>query len=60
MNALQRQAAAALKKVGLTMSDAFRLLLVRVAAEKVPAIRAFTQSQRRNRSSHESRSPWRD
>jgi DNA-damage-inducible protein J len=31
----RRQAAAALKKVGLTVSDAFRLLLVRVAAEKV-------------------------
>jgi len=30
----RRQAAAALKKVGLTVSDAFRLLLVRVAAEK--------------------------
>jgi DNA-damage-inducible protein J len=28
------QAAAALKKVGLTVSDAFRLLMVRVAAEK--------------------------
>jgi DNA-damage-inducible protein J len=27
-------AAAALKKIGLTLSDAFRLLLVRVAAEK--------------------------
>src|SRR5215831_17753659 len=31
----KRQAAAALKKIGLTMSDAFRLLLVRVAKEKV-------------------------
>jgi DNA-damage-inducible protein J len=30
----KRQAAAALKKIGLTVSDAFRLLLVRVAAEK--------------------------
>jgi DNA-damage-inducible protein J len=30
----RKQAAAALKKVGLTVSDAFRLLLVRVAAEK--------------------------
>jgi len=30
----KREAAAALKKVGLTVSDAFRLLLVRVAAEK--------------------------
>jgi DNA-damage-inducible protein J len=30
----KRQAAAALKKVGLTVSDAFRLLMVRVAAEK--------------------------
>jgi DNA-damage-inducible protein J len=30
----KRQAAAALKKIGLTMSDAFRLFLVRVAKEK--------------------------
>lgn len=30
----KRQAAAALKHIGLTLSDAFRLLLVRVAAEK--------------------------
>jgi DNA-damage-inducible protein J len=30
----KREAAAALKKIGLTVSDAFRLLLVRVAAEK--------------------------
>jgi DNA-damage-inducible protein J len=30
----KREAAAALKKVGLTLSDAFRLLLVRIAAEK--------------------------
>ena len=30
----KRQAAAALKKIGLTVSDALRLLLVRVAAEK--------------------------
>jgi len=30
----KKQAAAALKKIGLTLSDAFRLLLVRVAAEK--------------------------
>jgi len=30
----RREAAAALKKIGLTVSDAFRLLLVRVAAEK--------------------------
>jgi DNA-damage-inducible protein J len=30
----KRQAAAALKKIGLTVSDAFRLLMVRVAAEK--------------------------
>ncbi len=28
----KREAAAALKKIGLTVSDAFRLLLVRVAA----------------------------
>jgi DNA-damage-inducible protein J len=33
-NRTKRQAAAALKKIGLTVSDAFRLLLVRVAAEK--------------------------
>jgi len=30
----KREAAAALKKIGLTISDAFRLLLVRVAKEK--------------------------
>lgn len=30
----KKKAAAALKKIGLTLSDAFRLLLVRVAAEK--------------------------
>jgi DNA-damage-inducible protein J len=30
----KKDAAAALKKIGLTVSDAFRLLLVRVAAEK--------------------------
>lgn len=30
----KKQAAAALKRAGLTVSDAFRLLLVRVAAEK--------------------------
>jgi DNA-damage-inducible protein J len=30
----KKEAAAALKKLGLTVSDAFRLLLVRVAAEK--------------------------
>ena len=30
----KRESAAALKKIGLTVSDAFRLLLVRVAAEK--------------------------
>jgi DNA-damage-inducible protein J len=30
----KREAAAALKKIGLTVSDAFRLLMVRVAAEK--------------------------
>ncbi len=30
----KREAAAALKKIGLTVSDAFRLPLVRVAAEK--------------------------
>jgi DNA-damage-inducible protein J len=31
---IDERAAAALKKIGLTVSDAFRLLLVRVAAEK--------------------------
>ena len=30
----KKRAAAALKKAGLTVSDAFRLLLVRVAAER--------------------------
>ena len=30
----KREASAALKKMGLTVSNAFRLLLVRVAAEK--------------------------
>jgi DNA-damage-inducible protein J len=30
----KRQAAAALKNIGLTVSDAFRLLMVRIAAEK--------------------------
>jgi DNA-damage-inducible protein J len=30
----KREAAAVLKTIGLTISDAFRLLLVRVAAEK--------------------------
>jgi len=30
----KRKAAAALKKIGLTVSDAFRLLLVRVAAKR--------------------------
>ena len=30
----KKDAAAALKKIGLTVSDAFRLLLVRVAREK--------------------------
>ena len=30
----KKKAAAARKKIGLTVSDAFRLLLVRVAAEK--------------------------
>jgi antitoxin component of RelBE/YafQ-DinJ toxin-antitoxin module len=33
--------AAALKKVGLTVSDAFRLLLVRVAAEKALLFEPF-------------------
>jgi DNA-damage-inducible protein J len=30
----KREAVAALRKIGLTVSDTFRLLLVRVAAEK--------------------------
>ena len=30
----KKQAAAVLKKIGLTVSDAFRLLMVRVATEK--------------------------
>lgn len=30
----KREAGAALKKIGLTVSDAFRMLMVRVAAEK--------------------------
>ena len=30
----KKEAAAVLKKIGLTVSDAFRLLLLRVAAEK--------------------------
>lgn len=30
----KKEAAAALKKIGLTVSDAFRMLLVRVASEK--------------------------
>jgi DNA-damage-inducible protein J len=37
----KREAAAALKKVGLTVSDAFRLLLVRVAAEKALPFEPF-------------------
>ncbi len=36
----KREAAAALKKIGLTVSDAFRLLLVRVAARKGSPVRA--------------------
>jgi DNA-damage-inducible protein J len=31
---IKREASAALKKIGLTVSDAFRLLLVRVESEK--------------------------
>jgi len=34
MHAPKGEASATLKKIGLTVSDAFRLLLVRVAAEK--------------------------
>jgi len=37
----KKQAAAALKKIGLTVSDAFRLLLVRVAAEKALPFEPF-------------------
>jgi len=37
----KREAAAALKKIGLTVSDAFRLLLVRVAAEKALPFEPF-------------------
>jgi DNA-damage-inducible protein J len=37
----KREAAAALKKIGLTLSDAFRLLLVRVAAEKALPFEPF-------------------
>jgi len=45
----EREAAAALKKIGLTVSDAFRLLLVRVAAdpnaETVAAMRAARRGE---------------
>ena len=37
----KKQAAAALKKIGLTVSDAFRLLMVRVAAEKTLPFEPF-------------------
>jgi DNA-damage-inducible protein J len=37
----KRQAAVALKKIGLTVSDAFRLLMVRVAAEKALPFEPF-------------------
>jgi DNA-damage-inducible protein J len=37
----KREAAAALKKIGLTVSDAFRMLLVRVAAEKALPFEPF-------------------
>ena len=37
----KRQATAALKKIGLTVSDALRLLLVRVAAEKALPFEPF-------------------
>jgi hypothetical protein len=40
------------KKIGLTLPDALRLLLVRVAAEKAPAVRA-AQAGCRNRGSNE-------
>jgi len=36
----KREAAAALKGIGLTVSDAFRLLLVRVAARRGELIKA--------------------
>jgi addiction module RelB/DinJ family antitoxin len=54
----KREAAAALKKIGLTVSDAFRLLLVRVAAEKALPFEP-PQSQLRNRRSDESRAQGR-
>jgi DNA-damage-inducible protein J len=41
----KREAAAALKKIGLTLSDAFRLLLVRVAAETVVAMKAARRGE---------------
>jgi DNA-damage-inducible protein J len=37
----KREAAAALERIGLTVSDAFRLLLVRVAAEKALPFEPF-------------------
>ena len=40
----KREAAAALKKIGLTLSDAFRLLLVRVAAEKALPFEPLTSN----------------
>ena len=36
----KQEAAAVLKSIGLTLSDAFRLLLVRVAAEKALPFRS--------------------
>jgi len=43
----KREAAAALKKIGLTVSDAFRLLLVRVAAEKALPFEPLNPNARR-------------
>ena len=44
----KRQAAAALKKIGLTVSDALRLLLVRVAADSPITIATAITSPRRS------------
>ncbi len=43
----KRRAAAALKKIGLTVSDAFRLLMVRVAAEKTLPFEPLTRTPKR-------------
>ena len=54
----KKEAAAALKKIGLTVSDAFRLLLVRVAAEKALPFEPLNPNAV-TRSSNESRAPGR-